>query len=91
MEIVLQWLDDLEDLVFAVALAWERLRHALLQLGLLAALMLAATSLRPLGFANPEVLAGIALASVVVWLFGSLLARSPPYRIGLKKIDPSLS
>jgi hypothetical protein len=91
VEIMLQWLDDLEDLVFGVALAWERLHHVLLQLGLLAALLLAATQLRPLGFAKPELLAGIAFASVVAWLLGSLLARRPAYRSALKNMDPSLT
>jgi hypothetical protein len=37
MEIMLQWLDDLEDLVFALPLIWERLRLPLLNVGLLAA------------------------------------------------------
>ena len=40
MEIVLQWLDDLEDLIFAMPLLWERLRLKLLHFGLLAALAL---------------------------------------------------
>ena len=45
MEVVLQWLDDLEDLVFAIPLLWERLRLTLLHLGLLAALALHADSI----------------------------------------------
>ncbi len=91
MEIVLQWLDDLEDLVFSIALAWERLRHGLLQTGLAAALSLACTSVFPLGFEQHEILAAIAFSSVGAWLLGSLVARSRPQGLGLKKIDPSLT
>ena len=37
MEIMLQWLDDLEDMIFAVPLLWERLRLPFLNVGLIAA------------------------------------------------------
>lgn len=37
MEIMLQWLDDLEDMVFVLPLVWERLRLPLLNVGLAAA------------------------------------------------------
>lgn len=37
MEVVLQWLDDLDDMVFGVVLAWDRVRRGLLQLGAAAA------------------------------------------------------
>ena len=30
MEVVLLWLDDLDDVLFSVALAWERLRRVVL-------------------------------------------------------------
>ena len=45
MEIVLQWMDDLEDMVFALPLLWERLRIWFLQLGLIAAIALHADSI----------------------------------------------
>ena len=44
MEIMLQWLDDLEDLFFALPLLWERLRLPLLNVGLAAAAALHATN-----------------------------------------------
>jgi len=37
MEIMLQWLDDLEDMIFAMPMLWERLRLPLLNIGLIAA------------------------------------------------------
>ena len=40
MEVVLLWLDDLDDALFSVALAWERLRRVVLQVGLASALAL---------------------------------------------------
>ena len=36
MEVVLLWLDDLDDLLFSAALGWERLRRVVLQIGLAA-------------------------------------------------------
>ena len=41
MEVVLLWLDDLDDVLFSVALAWERLRRVVLQIGLVASFALA--------------------------------------------------
>ena len=38
MEIFAQWLDDFEDLLFTLALLWERIRRGLLRVGLAAAL-----------------------------------------------------
>lgn len=37
MEIMLQWLDDADDMAFALPLLWERLRLRLLNVGLVAA------------------------------------------------------
>ncbi len=45
MEVVLLWLDDLDDLVFGLALKWEQLRRAVLRVGLLAALAVATCEL----------------------------------------------
>ena len=44
MEIMLQLLDDLEDLFFALPLLWERMRLPMLTIGLLAAAALHAES-----------------------------------------------
>ncbi len=45
MEVVLLWLDDLDDALFSVALAWERLRRVVLKIGLASAVALAASEL----------------------------------------------
>lgn len=72
MEIVLQWLDDLDDAVFAVVLAWERLRRLCVRAAVVSAAALgayalaAADSILPLGVA-----AGL---TVLVGLLGAALA-----------------
>ena len=67
MEIFLLWLDDLDDLLFGVVLAVERLRWPCLKVGFTAACLLAAAG-------SAEALAGwidalewIALGSVLLW------------------------
>jgi hypothetical protein len=72
MEIVLLWLDDLDDLVFSGALAWERLRRVCLQFGLTASLGLAACQLFANAAAWTPPLAGVAVSSVSVWAAGAL-------------------
>lgn len=75
MEVLLLWLDELEDLIFAVGLVWERCRILCLQTGLLAALCLQ-TSLWWPGTLLPEfALVGVASGSVVVWFVGSFAWR----------------
>lgn len=69
MEVLLLWLDELDDLVFGLALLWERLRHVVLQIGFAAAL---AVQFSPPPIAYDEILAGIAFASVLVWLVAVL-------------------
>jgi hypothetical protein len=69
MEVLLLWLDELDDLVFGLALLWERLRRVVLQIGFVAAL---AVQFSPPPLAYDGLLAGIALASVLVWLVAVL-------------------
>ena len=78
MECVLQWLDNLDDLVTAVPLRFERLRHAMLRLlavsltlSLLAGLVALAIAVPALGPA----LAALLLASFA-WQRG-MMARRP--------------
>ena len=70
MEVVAQWWDDIEDLIFALPLAWEHLRVWCLHVGLVSALILAAL----LGFSVlsewAPTFAMAACASVVVWAVG---------------------
>lgn len=81
MEVVLQWLDEFEDLVFVLAALWESLRGALLQIGLLAALALQASQWWPITATQVSLLAGVALLSVTVWSIGSfwLFWADPAY------------
>lgn len=70
MEVVLLWLDDLDDAVFTLALAWERVRQVCLQLGLVGALLLAATELLAVAAPWSQVFSTMAAASVVAWGLG---------------------
>jgi hypothetical protein len=80
MEVVLLWLDDLDDLVFAVALGWERLRRLCLKIGLASAFGIAGCELSASAdLATSAVhwtlpLARVALACVGVWFFGATIA-----------------
>jgi hypothetical protein len=69
MEVLLLWLDELDDLVFGLALLLEPLRRVVLQIGFVAAL---AAHFSPPPIAYDEILAGIAFASVLVWLVAVL-------------------
>jgi hypothetical protein len=71
MEVVLLWLDDLDDLVFSVALAFERLRSAFLKVGLLAAYGVAGAELSAVVAQWAPALAVVAAASVGAWLIGA--------------------
>ena len=79
MEVVLLWLDDLDDALFSVALAWERLRRGVLQVGLVSAIFLAAAELSAIATAWTPAFSGVAAASVVAWFVGTLV-RALHYR-----------
>ena len=79
MEIVLLWLDDLDDLLFSAALVWERLRRGLLQVGLAASFALAATEVAAVATQWAPLLCTVAAATVGVWLLGAA-ARTYYYR-----------
>jgi hypothetical protein len=71
MEIVLLWLDDLDDLLFSMALTWERLRRVLLQVGLVASVGLAGSELSAIATYSAPALSSVAAASVGAWLLGA--------------------
>jgi len=73
MEVVLLWLDELDDALFCVAMAWERLRRFVLQVGLASAIAVAANELAAIATAWTPALSYVAAASVVAWLVGTLL------------------
>ena len=72
MEVVLLWLDDLDDALFSVALVWDRLRRTVLQIGLASAVAFAATELLAIASQWTLALPYVAAASVVAWLVGTL-------------------
>jgi hypothetical protein len=86
MEVVLLWLDDLDDVVFSAALLWGRLRRVLLQIGLAAALALAGCESWPSGERWAVPLSAVAAASVAAWLLGAAFRlcyyREPRLAIG---------
>jgi flagellar biosynthesis protein FliQ len=70
MEIVAQWLDDLDDLVLALPLILERLRWRCLQVGVLAAVILAGTALAGRFLTLMPALVSVAMTSVLLWAAG---------------------
>jgi hypothetical protein len=85
MEVVLLWLDELDDLVFSCALLAEPLRKISLDVGFAASLSLVAceTSSVALAWATP--LAGVAAAGVSVWLLAAM------YSTRLQLVAPTSS
>ena len=71
MEVVLLWLDDLDDLVFSAALAFERLRALLLQVGLAASYGIVGAEVSIVATQWAPTLAVVAAACVGTWLFGA--------------------
>jgi hypothetical protein len=71
MEAVLLWFDDLDDVLFSMALVWERLRRIVLQLGLAAALALAGSELSAIATYWWPAYSGVAAASVGCWVLGA--------------------
>lgn len=80
MEIVLQWLDDLDDLVFAAALSWRNASRVGLALGLMAALVLTPIYGADLDLSSVTLLSAVASASVLAWVAAAMITirRGPP-------------
>jgi hypothetical protein len=70
VEIIMQWLDDLDDLVVAIVHMVERLRWPCLQIGFSAACGLVVVSLAQASLAWVSVLTWVALASLALWAAG---------------------
>ena len=81
MEVVLQWLDELDDLVFAGLLCAERVRPSCLAVGLAAALLLLGATLRNASPGILLMLANVSVASIVAWSFVSVLGLHLERRI----------
>jgi hypothetical protein len=73
MEVVLLWLDDLDDALFSVALVWERLRRSVLGVGLASAFALAGSELAAVATDWAPAFAYVAAASVGAWFIGAAL------------------
>lgn len=67
MEVVLQWLDELDDLVFAGFSIWGRLRRLCLAIALGAALALLALPKLNIPVEPMPGLASVSLAGLVAW------------------------
>jgi hypothetical protein len=75
MEVVLLWLDDLDDALFCVALAWERLRRIVLSIGFSSSLALAVCELTAIATQWSPAFSYVAAASVASW-FGGVALRA---------------
>jgi len=73
VEVVLLWLDDLDDIAFGLALKWEQLRRAVLKVGLVAALAVAVCELSLIATELTPALSVVAAMSVTAWFFGAAL------------------
>ena len=72
MEIVLLWLDDLDDLIFAAAMVWRSAARRMLNVGLAAAIALAASCIADLYTSWMTELTVVAFGSVVAWSLAAL-------------------
>ncbi len=87
MEIVLLWLDDIDDLVISLMMTWERLRHRSLQIGFAAALALPAMTLSSAWTPLIPAVVVVASACVCFWgggLFGAQLLN-PRYEYSISR------
>jgi CHASE2 domain-containing sensor protein len=73
MEVVLLWLDDLDDALFSAALAWERLRRGVLKIGLASAFALAGSELTAIATEWGPLFSYVAASSVAAWFAGAVL------------------
>jgi len=70
MEVVAQWLDDIEDIIFALPLAWEHIRVWCLHVGLASALILAGLRGFRVLMEWAPTFAAAACVSVLIWTIG---------------------
>jgi hypothetical protein len=76
MEIVLQWLDELDDLIFAGVALWQRLSQLCLRVALVASLGLVAVSRFDATRLELVILGAFALAALTTSLLFGLIART---------------
>jgi len=85
MEILLQWLDDLDDLVFAVACGVERFRWPCLKIGFTAACGLVVIRFADILVGWVPALIWTALASVMLWLTAVVVRELPGLAAGSQR------
>ena len=92
MEVVAQWLDDLDDLVFVLPLAWERMRFWCLNVGLASALTLCAIEIGRVFIDWALTFALVALGSVIIWILGLVAVEIADLRAELARasVPPGL-
>ena len=76
MEIVLQWLDELDDLVFTLASFWRTFCRIGLALGLVAAVILTPIYGTDLRLPAVVALTTVAAGSVLAWLAAAVITIS---------------
>jgi len=74
MEIVLQWLDELDDLAFAGFSLWRRVRRFCLGVALIAALALLAGLRLGLGTPAVIVLLAVSIYALATWIVVAILS-----------------
>jgi len=80
MEVILQWLDELDDLIYSGVALWERLRAGCLWLGLLASLGVHAAARWNLPFGQLVLLINVSVFSIVTWSTITLAGRALDHR-----------
>jgi hypothetical protein len=83
MEVVLQWLDELDDLAFAMFIGWRKVCRSGLSLGLAAALLLVPGTGTQLQAHWVVALSVIALVSVLAWTTAAVSLAARPATVHL--------
>lgn len=77
MEIVLQWLDDLDDFVFTAFAIWPRIRRFCLAIALIASAGLHVFPLLGLAIGADVILLEVSLVALAIWaIVGTVAARA---------------
>ena len=87
MEVIAQWLDDLEDMIFALPLAWERLRLWCLHIGLISALILGGIHVSRIFTDWAPTFATAAVLSVTIWTAGLVAGEIAGFRYQRARAD----
>lgn len=74
MEVVLQWLDELDDLVFAGLTFWQGLRRLCLLVAAIAAVGLHALPLLGIAVERVVPLLDLALIALVIWMIFAVIS-----------------